>query len=146
MSLNPFARGKKYLEEIYRSSLRAQQQRALRGRSGRSQLPQSHRHARHRAGHCIGNRPHIVTGGEIERSSADTAQAVTVLNEDQLKQKAAASLGDTLASQPGVAASGFAPGASRPVIRGLADNRVRVLNDGTEVFDVSNLSRITRRA
>ena len=82
----------------------------------------------------------VVTGGEIERSSADTAQAVTVLNEDQLKQHATASLGDTLASQPGVAASGFAPGASRPVIRGLADNRVRVLNDGTEVFDVSNLS------
>jgi iron complex outermembrane receptor protein len=82
----------------------------------------------------------IVTGGEIERSSADTAQAVTVLNDDELKQKAAASLGDTLASQPGIAASGFAPGASRPVIRGLADNRVRVLNDGTEVFDVSNLS------
>jgi iron complex outermembrane receptor protein len=82
----------------------------------------------------------VVTGGEIERSSADTAQAVTVLNEDQLKQRAAASLGDTLASQPGVAASGFAPGASRPIIRGLADNRVRVLNDGTEVFDVSNLS------
>lgn len=82
----------------------------------------------------------VVTGGEIEQSSTDTAQAVTVLNEDQLKQKATASLGDTLATQPGVAASGFAPGASRPIIRGLSDNRVRVLNDGTEVFDVSNLS------
>ncbi len=82
----------------------------------------------------------IVTGGEIEQSSTDTAQAVTVLNDAQLKERAAASLGDTLATQPGVAASGFAPGASRPVIRGLADNRIRVLNDGTEVFDVSNLS------
>jgi iron complex outermembrane recepter protein len=82
----------------------------------------------------------VVTGGEIEQSSTDTAQAVTVLNEAQLKERAAASLGDTLATQPGVAASGFAPGASRPIIRGLADNRVRVLNDGTEVFDVSNLS------
>ena len=37
-------------------------------------------------------------------------------------------------------ASGFTAGASRPIIRGLADNRVRVLNNGTEVFDVSNLS------
>ncbi len=82
----------------------------------------------------------VVTGGEIEQSSTDTVQAVTVLNEDQLKQQASASLGDTLASQAGIAASGFAPGASRPIIRGLADNRVRVLNDGTEVFDVSNLS------
>ncbi|MDQ3198876.1 MAG: TonB-dependent receptor [Verrucomicrobiota bacterium] len=82
----------------------------------------------------------IVTGGEIERSSTDSAQAVTVLNDAELKQRAAATLGDTLASQAGVAASGFAPGASRPIIRGLSDNRVRVLNDGTEVFDVSNLS------
>jgi iron complex outermembrane receptor protein len=82
----------------------------------------------------------IVTGGEIEQSSTDTAQAVTVLNGAQLQAQAAASLGDTLATQPGVASSGFAPGASRPIIRGLADNRVRVLNDGTEVFDVSNLS------
>ena len=36
--------------------------------------------------------------------------------------------------------SDFTAGASRPVIRGQADNRVRVLNNGTEVFDVSNMS------
>ncbi len=82
----------------------------------------------------------VVSGGAIEQSATDTAQAVTVLNGNDLKQHAGSSLGDTLASQPGIAASGFAPGASRPIIRGLADNRVRVLNDGTEVFDVSNLS------
>ncbi|MEP6955493.1 MAG: TonB-dependent receptor [Chthoniobacterales bacterium] len=82
----------------------------------------------------------VVTGGEIERSSADTAQAVTVLNGDELKQKAAVTLGDTLRNEPGVAGSGFTAGASRPIIRGLDNNRVRVLNNGTEVFDVSNLS------
>ena len=82
----------------------------------------------------------VISGGEIGRSETDSAQSIIVLNENNLKQQAAPSLGDTLASQPGIAASGFAPGASRPVIRGLADNRVRVLNDSTEVFDVSNLS------
>jgi iron complex outermembrane receptor protein len=82
----------------------------------------------------------VVTGGAIEQSETDTAASVTILNENNLKQSAAPSLGDTLGSQPGIAASGFAPGASRPVIRGLAENRVRVLNNGTEVFDVSNLS------
>ena len=59
----------------------------------------------------------VVTGGEIEQSSTDTAQAVTVLNDAQLKELAAPGLGDTLATQPGVAASGFAPGASRPGLR-----------------------------
>jgi iron complex outermembrane receptor protein len=82
----------------------------------------------------------VVSGGEIGRSATDSAQAVTVLNENELKLKTDATLGDTLGNEPGIGASGFAPGASRPVIRGLADNRVRVLNDSTEVFDVSNLS------
>src|SRR2546423_8869184 len=82
----------------------------------------------------------VVTGGAIEESETDKAQSVTILNENALKQSSAPTLGDTLASEPGVAGSGFAPGASRPVIRGQADNRIRVLNNGTEVFDVSNLS------
>ncbi|MEY2490593.1 MAG: iron complex outerrane recepter protein [Verrucomicrobiota bacterium] len=82
----------------------------------------------------------VVVGGAIEQSETDKAQSVTILNENTLKQKAAPTLGDTLANEPGVAASGFTVGASRPVIRGQADNRVRVLNNGTEVFDVSNLS------
>jgi iron complex outermembrane recepter protein len=82
----------------------------------------------------------VVSGGAIERSETDTAQAVTVLSEDDLKLRTESTLGDTLASQPGIGGSGFTAGASRPIIRGQADNRVRVLNNGTEVFDVSNLS------
>jgi iron complex outermembrane receptor protein len=82
----------------------------------------------------------VVVGGAIEQSETDKAQSVTILNENNLKEKAAPTLGDTLANEPGVAGSGFTPGASRPVIRGQADNRIRVLNNGTEVFDVSNLS------
>lgn len=82
----------------------------------------------------------VVSGGNLERSGTDSAQSVTVVNENELKLQVAPTLGDTLGSEPGVAASGFTAGASRPVIRGQADNRVRVLNNGTEVFDVSNLS------
>jgi iron complex outermembrane receptor protein len=82
----------------------------------------------------------VVVGGAIERSETDKAQSVTILNENALKQKAAPNLGDTLSNEPGIAGSAFTAGSSRPVIRGQADNRVRVLNNGTEVFDVSNLS------
>jgi len=82
----------------------------------------------------------VVSGGEIESSETDKAQSVTILSEDNLKLHTQPTLGDTLAEQPGVGASDFTAGASRPVIRGQADNRVRVLNNGTEVFDVSNLS------
>jgi iron complex outermembrane receptor protein len=82
----------------------------------------------------------VVSGGAIEQSETDKAQSVTILTEDNLKLQTAPTLGDTLATQPGVGGSDFTAGASRPVIRGQADNRVRVLNNGTEVFDVSNLS------
>jgi iron complex outermembrane receptor protein len=82
----------------------------------------------------------VVSGGAIESSETDKAQSVTILSEDNLKLHTQPTLGDTLATQPGVGGSGFAAGASRPVIRGQADNRIRVLNNGTEVFDVSNLS------
>jgi iron complex outermembrane recepter protein len=82
----------------------------------------------------------VVSGGAIELSETDKAQSVTILTEDNLKLKTAPTLGDTLATQPGVGGSDFTAGASRPVIRGQADNRVRVLNNGTEVFDVSNIS------
>ena len=84
--------------------------------------------------------PVVVSGGAIERSETDTAQPVTVLTEEDLKTRAQPTLGDTLGAQPGIAGSGFTAGASRPIIRGQSDNRVRVLNNGTEVFDVSNLS------
>jgi iron complex outermembrane receptor protein len=82
----------------------------------------------------------VVSGGEIERSETDKAQSVTILTEDNLKLRTQPTLGDTLAEQPGIGGSGFTAGSSRPVIRGQADNRVRVLNNGTEVFDVSNIS------
>src|SRR4030095_3393518 len=58
-----------------------------------------------------------VVGGAIERRETDTGQAVTILSEDNLKLQTAATLGDTLATQPGIGGSGFTAGASRPVIR-----------------------------
>ena len=41
---------------------------------------------------------------------------------------------------PGVAATGFAPGASRPVLRGFGGERVRVLTDGVGALDASGAS------
>ena len=55
----------------------------------------------------------VVSGGAIESSETDKAQPVTVLSEDNLKLRTEPTLGDTLAAQPGIAASGFTAGASR---------------------------------
>ena len=46
-----------------------------------------------------------------------------------------------LQSKPGITSSGFAPGAaSRPVVRGLDNYRVRIQENGLGVNDVSDLS------
>ncbi|MFU7529008.1 TonB-dependent receptor [Qipengyuania sp. ASV99] len=49
-------------------------------------------------------------------------------------------LGDILTKVPGVSASSFSPGASRPILRGLDGERVLVLIDGLGTADVGNTS------
>jgi iron complex outermembrane recepter protein len=49
-------------------------------------------------------------------------------------------LGELLSKVPGVSATSFSPGASRPVLRGQQAERVRVLVDGVGTADVSNTS------
>ena len=82
----------------------------------------------------------VVTGTPLGRTAYDQAQPVSTLTGDQLRQKIAPTLGETLRNEPGVSTSHFTAGASRPIIRGLSDNRVTVLNNGTDILDVSNLS------
>lgn len=63
-----------------------------------------------------------------------------VLAGDELSNKLGLSLGNTLAHELGVAASAFGAGASRPIIRGLEGTRVKILQNGMSVSDVSSLS------
>ncbi|HEX8642790.1 MAG TPA: TonB-dependent receptor [Allosphingosinicella sp.] len=63
-----------------------------------------------------------------------------VLSGDDLVREMRPQLGDTLARLPGVSATSFSPGASRPVLRGFQGERVRVLVDGIGSIDVSNTS------
>jgi len=72
-------------------------------------------------------------------SSVDL-QPVTEIGRDDIERGDSASLADTLATQPGIAASTFAPGASRPIIRGLGDYRVRVQENGIGAHDASDFS------
>lgn len=63
-----------------------------------------------------------------------------ILSGSELRSKIGSSLGETLGSELGVSASGFGAGASRPIIRGLEGPRVKILQNGMTVADVSGLS------
>lgn len=82
----------------------------------------------------------IVVTGVLPRSRQDMLSGVAVLEGDELTQKLRPSIGETLARTPGVSATSFGPSASRPVLRGLQGERVRVLTDGIGSIDVSNTS------
>ena len=66
--------------------------------------------------------------------------SVQVIGAEELQRNVQATLGETLAWEPGLNASFFGPGASRPVIRGLGDYRVRMLVDDIGTLDVSDTS------
>jgi iron complex outermembrane receptor protein len=82
----------------------------------------------------------VVSASADARSLAEVAQPVAILEGTELLQRAQATLGETLAQEPGVSSSYYAPGASRPVIRGFTGDRVRILEDGLGTADASNVS------
>ena len=79
-----------------------------------------------------------VTASGVDR--LDVIAGTSVVSGMQLQRESAGQVGDILASQPGVEASGFAPGASRPILRGFGGDRVRVLIDGIGTIDASGAS------
>lgn len=81
-----------------------------------------------------------VTASPLGRADTELAQPVTVLSEDDLRRKRAASLGDTLSQELGVQSSAFGAGAGRPIVRGLDGPRIRVLENGIGTLDASTVS------
>ena len=81
-----------------------------------------------------------VTAVLRDRSANELAQSVSVVREQTLERISSASLGETLSGQLGVSSSYFSAGASRPIIRGLAGARVRIMEDGIDSMDASTLS------
>lgn len=82
----------------------------------------------------------FVTASPIFRGRYDVIQGTSVLTGDRLAAALRPSIGETLASQPGVTSTFFGPYASRPIIRGFDGDRVRVLFDGIGSIDASSVS------
>lgn len=83
--------------------------------------------------------PEIVVTA-LQRNRADLLSGTSVLSGSDLAAAKAPSLGETLSKLPGVSASSFGPTASRPILRGLQADRIRVLIDGIGSFDASSSS------
>jgi len=71
---------------------------------------------------------------------ADQFATVTGLPDTEIRRRGGGTLGDLLFDKPGITSSSFAPGsASRPIVRGLDNYRVRIQENGLATNDVSEI-------
>lgn len=82
----------------------------------------------------------VITATPLRTTAAQTAQPVQLVAGERWVVGRQSSLGESLATQPGISASSFGPIASRPILRGLGGLRVQMLQDGADVLDVAALS------
>ena len=66
---------------------------------------------------------------------------MSTITSSQIQASPAQSFGNLFFTLPGATSAGLAPGASRPVLRGLDDFRVRVQENGIGSMDVSDLGQ-----
>lgn len=81
-----------------------------------------------------------VTVSPNARDTFESYQPATVLGGADLQQRLGGTLGATLASEPGVNVRSFGSGNARPVVRGLDNDRVLILENGARTGDLSSQS------
>ncbi|HYD72119.1 MAG TPA: TonB-dependent receptor [Candidatus Binatia bacterium] len=82
----------------------------------------------------------VVVTAPLEGSRIESLQGAEVLRRDDIIEQLNGGLGDTLDATPGISTTFFGAGASRPIIRGLGEDRVRVLQNGIGAIDASTAS------
>src|SRR6267378_2936146 len=71
---------------------------------------------------------------------ADQFATVTAVPNEEIRRNGSSTLGEVLYNKPGITGSSFAPGASsRPIIRGLDTNRVKIQENGVGSNGASEL-------
>lgn len=81
----------------------------------------------------------VVTASPIAGDPDRFATIVDQVDRDEVLAAGGANLADALRDTPGVSGTGFASGASRPVIRGMDAQRVKIVENGQSSSDVSDV-------
>ena len=82
----------------------------------------------------------VVTAAPYAVSLDTITTSVNILSAEEIRLAPPAGIGDLLSGLPGLRSTAYGPGASRPVIRGLAGPRVLLLQNGVGMVDASSLS------
>ncbi|MBI1394198.1 MAG: TonB-dependent receptor [Alphaproteobacteria bacterium] len=79
----------------------------------------------------------IVTASPLARTVDETIVGTSVVNKEELARNLQNTVAETISREPGISTTYFGPAASRPIIRGLGEDRVRVLDNGIGAIDAS---------
>ena len=82
----------------------------------------------------------VVVEAKQRAVNSELGLSVVELSDDELVAKMGATLGETLANEPGVHNASYGPGVGLPVLRGLSGVRVRLSEDGIGAWDASSIS------
>lgn len=82
----------------------------------------------------------VVTAPVNQQSEPYWIKPEKVILENDLRRNREAGLGDMLSRELGISSSSFGPGASRPIIRGQDSSRIRILESGVGMGDLSVIS------
>lgn len=82
----------------------------------------------------------VVVTAPLEGSRIESLQGADVLNRNAIVERLANTIGEVLSGLPGISSTFYGPGASRPIIRGLGDDRIRVLENSIGTIDASSAS------
>ena len=81
----------------------------------------------------------IVTSSFIEQNLSDLDDPIHVIDGEDTIFDTTVSLGESLDNLLGVQSSDFGSAVGHPIIRGLSGNRVRIMNNGKTLRDVSTI-------
>ncbi len=81
-----------------------------------------------------------ITADPFNHNLLEHSSPATILEKNDVILKAEPTIAETIGQEPGITTSYFGPGSSRPIIRGNAGDRVRVLKNGIGTLDISNTS------
>jgi iron complex outermembrane receptor protein len=82
----------------------------------------------------------VVTATPFRDERDDIVQGAVAIQREDLIATLGNGLGETLEREAGVSSTFFGAGASRPIIRGLGEDRIRILTNGLGQIDASSVS------
>ena len=81
----------------------------------------------------------IITSSLIDPSSEAIANPLHVINGESIANDASQSIGASIDGLVGVSSSDYGAAVGQPIIRGMSGSRIKILNNGVVVRDVSGL-------